>query len=555
MAIKSLPIGIEDFASACDKYYVDKTLILKDIIDHCFGQSILITRPRRFGKSLMLSMIEYFFSFRRESKSLFSDKKISQCKGDYFKHLNAYPVIRLNMKNITQPNYEEMMSASIEQISGLFRANADVLDTDLFEIEKSRFIDICNAKMENPIDYVGALAFLAEMLFKKYKKKAIILIDEYDTPLENAQQYGFYDKAAEFFKRLYSTTLKANEFAQFALLTGVLQISKESIFSELNNLTVFGPIDQTFNEYFGFSESEVKLALEYFDIKSDINKVREYYSGYGYDGNVYNPWSILNYILNERLDRYWVNSGSNKTINKLIEDIPGSFEALNEFINNKSKTFFYNRAITYLDVKSNYETLFSYLVQTGYLTARPIEDSSDCLLCIPNAEIRSVFENEIVMRNLPKRTFDVAKALRDAVLKGEEDNISHYLKEYVFDQYSYYDKLTNEKDFQMIINGIMGILFGDYLVKPEVNSKFGRCDIMLSPKNSKGPGIVIEIKKFKGKISKSRFEKAASDALMQIKEKEYYGELIRMKTKPILLYAFVFSDYNNFVKAETLKQD
>ena len=553
MVMKTLPIGIEDFEQASSKYYVDKTLIIKDIVDGCLGQSVLVTRPRRFGKSLTLSMLEHFFSNKKDSKSLFAGKKIASCGEKYLSYMNAYPVIRINMKNINQPDYDGMMKMVIGQISSMFRNHAEVLEGDLFELEVRRYNDIANERLGSPLEYTQAIAFLAELLHKRYQKRAIILIDEYDTPLENAQQYGFYDQAIEFFKRFYSAGLKANEHQEFAFVTGVLQISKESIFSELNNLAVFGPIDKTFNEYFGFLEQEVLDAMQYFGVDGDISELRAHYAGYGIDGTIYSPWSILNYLLSERIDSYWVNSGSNKTVNRLIDDIPGSIEMLNEFVNNESKTFFFNRAITYSDIRNDYETLFSYLVQTGYLAAKPIKNSTRCLLYIPNLEVRFAFETEIIARNLDKGAFDVAKALRNAILSGAEENISYCLKNYVFDQFSYYDKLNEEKDFQMVINGIMGILFNDYLVRPEVNGRYGRCDIMLSPKSGKGVGAVIEIKKYKGKISKARFEKYATDALTQIKEKGYGEELIRLGAKPILLYAFIFGDHGNYVKVEELK--
>lgn len=287
MFIKSLPIGIEDFEQANGKYYVDKTLIIKDIVDSCLGQSILVTRPRRFGKSLMLSMLEYFFSNKKDSEPLFANKRIASCGGEYMAYMNAYPVIRINMKNVTQPQCDEMIKAAIGQISWLFRYHSEALEGDLFELEAKRYNDIANERLENPMDYAGSIPFLAELLYKKYKKKTIILIDEYDTPLENAQQYGFYDEAIEFFKRFYSAALKANEYEEFAFVTGVLQISKESIFSELNNLTVFGPVDKTFHEYFGFSEQEVADAVDYFDVRADMDELRNHYAGYGFDGMVY----------------------------------------------------------------------------------------------------------------------------------------------------------------------------------------------------------------------------------------------------------------------------
>lgn len=398
--IKNIPLGVENYIEVCSYYYVDKTMIIKDIINKFIGRPLLITRPRGFGKSLMLSMIDNFFSNKCDNEKNFINRKIYNDKG-CLEYLNSYPVIHLNMKNVSSLNYESMIKLTFDMISSVFRSFGDLVNDNLFDIEIEKYNNYANIRYNDPFLYVESIKFLSELLFKKYKKKVVILIDEYDTPLENAYQNGFYDQAIEFFKRFYSATLKANEYSLFSITTGVLQISKESIISELNNLNVYSVVDDDFIEYFGFTQDEVNELLKHFNIDCDRKEIENYYSGYGNENcNIYNPWSILSFVQKEEIAPYWANSGSNTTIRNLITAIPNSITRLNEFINNKKQSFKFNNYLSYRDVKNNYETLFSFLVQSGYLVARRVSKTGDFNLFIPNQEIKEVFEKEIIVRNI-----------------------------------------------------------------------------------------------------------------------------------------------------------
>ena len=548
--MKNIPIGVEDFLLANKQYYVDKTLIIKDIIDNCLGKSVLITRPRRFGKSLTLSMIDYFFDNKGDYKQLFIDKKIFKENEKYLSYLNKIPVIHLNMKNISSNNVETMLFQTVDIISNEYRKFIELKDSnELLEIEKKEFIDVINKNIDNPYLYIDSIKKLTYFLYKHYNSKPIILIDEYDTPLEGSYQNDFYDDAIGFFKKFYSATLKSNDYMFFSITTGVLEIAKESIFSDLNNLNVCSVLDDDFKYYFGFTEDEVKKMLIDFNINVSITDIKKWYAGYGSNTNdIYNPWSILNFINKEKFLSYWVNTGSNLTIISLIQSIPNSIELLNKVINDKTTSFKFNNSISYKDIKNDNETLFSYLIQTGYLTAEAIDLYGNYILKIPNLEIEEVFKNEIIARGINKNHLDLANKLKLSIVNKDTKLISNILKDYIIESYSYYD-LNKEKDYQIMLVGILAVLFSDYIVKSEVVNKNGRCDIMISPKFNNDLGIIIEIKKYQNRLSNSRLEAYSNKALEQIKTNKYFSELKLREARKILLYSFVFDDYNNVINS------
>lgn len=552
MMFKKVPIGIENYIEANQSFYVDKTLIIKDIIEYHLGRSILITRPRRFGKSLTVSMLDYFFTNQGNYRNEFADKKILM-DPKYESFLNQYPVIRLNMKNVCQANSDEMLKAATETISNLFRNHKDAMDNPgLFKYEVEKYLRIANHETTDPSDYTDSIYFLSELLRKKYNQKVIILIDEYDTPLENANQNGFYQDVVVFFKTLYSTSLKGNDNLLFSLTTGVLQIAKESIFSELNNLDVYSVIDEGFGQYFGFTEDEVCRIFSHFNIRADIEEIKNWYGGY-FCGETYlfNPWSILNYVQKEILECYWANTGSNQTVSALIRHLPNGMSDLNDFINNANLSLPINTYISYKDLSYTREVVSSILVQGGYLVARRIGKSKLFHVRIPNEEIREVFFTEIMERNNIRVESDLVTKLRDALLNGDATAISSLLQEFVLSAFSYYE-LTKEKDYQILVVTLLAVLFDKYVVKSEVNNAKGRCDVMLLPKNNALPGMIIELKKYKGQLGKKRLEAKCHEAIQQIKSKEYYEELLRFNVSSCLLYGFVFDDRNSEIKMEEI---
>ena len=542
--MKNVPIGIEDYIKAQSYYYVDKTLLIKDVIDNYIGKSILVTRPRRFGKSLNLSMLEYFFSNKHNAGDSFEDKQIKSNIDIYANYLNQYPVIRLNFKNIMATSYKALCNQIIDSISSIYRRFPEIVESNvLFDVEKNEFLNVINKKYDEPFEYANSILNLSYYLFKIYHKNVIILIDEYDTPIQSSYDNGFYDEAISFFKSFYSSTLKGNEYMLFSFVTGVLEIGKESLFSGLNNLTVSTIADNKLINYFGFTEDEIKDMLNYYEVDKSLDEINKWYGGYGTkETNIFNPWSMLNYIENKEFSYYWVNTSTNSLINSLINDNNDTYiknkEIFAEFLNNAEYSISFNQKISYRDINNNTDSLFSFLVQTGYLTAKK-NDEDEYSMYIPNKEIQYVFKNEVIGINSPKETLKIASSLKETFVDGAPNRIKEILENYVLTSFSYFD-LNNEKNYQVLITGILATLFDEYVVKSEVNNQKGRCDIMISPKNNKNLGIVIELKKYKNKNSKNRLENYAKLAIEQIKEQFYYQELKERNVNRIILYGMAF---------------
>ena len=556
LTMKKVPIGIEDYAKAQNYYYIDKTLLIKDILNNNIGKSLLVTRPRRFGKSLNLSMLEYFFSNKYDSKSVFNDKAIFLEQKLCSDHMNKYPVIRLNFKNIMATSYDNLCNQIISTISNAYKKFPEIANSQvLFDIEKQEFLNILEKKYTEPFKYTDSILNLSSYLSRIYETNVIILIDEYDTPIQSSYDSDFYEEAMPFFKSFYSSTLKGNEYALFSFITGVLEIGKESLFSGLNNLAVATIIDKQFMNYFGFTEQEVKDMLNYYNINQSIDVIKDWYGGYGtIDTNIFNPWSIINYIETRDLSYYWVNTGTNSLISSLIEHnherLIQNKESFSEFLNNTKLTIAFNPKISYRDINNNADSLFSFLVQTGYLTARK-SSNNEYSIFIPNKEIQFVFKNEIIASNTPKETLNIASSLKGAFISASTDSIKEILEKYILSSFSYYD-LTDEKNYQVLITGILATLFDEYVVKSEVNNKNGRCDILISPKENQKLGIVIEIKKYKTKTSKARLQNYAMLAISQIKEKQYYQELEVRKIEKIILYGIAFDKKTLEIKYEEI---
>lgn len=549
--MKNLPIGIDDYLSIIDSFYVDKTLFIKELIDYANGKSFLITRPRRFGKSLTLSMVEYFFTNRNDYSYAFKNKNIFKAGDKYISCLNSYPVIRLNMKDISADSYESLMLQTKRMISELYRLFPELENSDkLFKIEKDNYINISNEVYDDIFKYSSAIKDLSLYLYKHYNKKVIILIDEYDTPIQISYENGFYDQSIQFYKVLYSSALKGNQNLYFSLVTGVLEVSKESLFSGLNNLLVFSILDRDLSQYFGFTKEEVLQIIDDYKLNVKIDELEKWYGGYGVDASIFNPWSIINYINSEKVDNYWSNTGTNSLINSLIDKFNMDEISFAEYLNNKNMSFNYDKSISYKDL-NNVNSLFSFLVQSGYLTAEN-KDNNLYSLKIPNIEISNIFKKEIILRNNELKNPSLAINLRNAIISRNTDSISNCFEKYILDSFSYYD-LIQEKDYKVLVVGILSILFEDYVVKSEVNSKNGRCDIMISPKNKNDIGIIIELKKYKGQLSHAILDKYANKAIEQIKEIRYYQELVRRECNEILMYGFVFDDSKVKIKESSIK--
>ncbi|MBO5529316.1 MAG: AAA family ATPase [Bacilli bacterium] len=548
----NLPFGLDDFSKIGGFYYVDKTLLIKDILDYCQYRTILFTKPRRFGKSLNLSMIENFFTNHANNSSLFSKLSISSCGESYLIHQGAYPVIHVNFKDIAANNYQDFCTDIEKEISRVFRCFPELINADtLFEIDQKRFLEIANEKCPSINDYADALKLLTQLLYNYYGgKPCVVLVNEYDTPLSIAYQNGYYDQAISFFRKFYSSFSKSNPYVFFVLLTGITEISKESIFSEMNNVDVYTVADKEFSEYFGFTEKEIEAMASFYGLPIDMGLLRQWYGGFGADGTLYNPWSILCYFNRGKFDSYWVNTGSNYAIRQILGEDSTMLDVLNDLLTNAVATFAWQRGISFRDLHSDKDILFSLLVHAGYLCYGENQDGSK-ILRLPNLETRMAFQKEILSRTSYSVSLSKAKELRIAIETCDEKKIASLFEEMIASSFSYLD-LSKEKEYQSMVVALMAILFGEYSVKSEVVGRLGRCDVLLSPKKAGTLGIVIEIKKHKSRLSEAKMRDSAITALAQIKKRNYYHELAVIGASPIFLYAFVFDSAKTYVKVETI---
>ena len=547
---KRLPVGVENYVIAQQYYFVDKTLFIKDLIDGYLGKSLLITRPRRFGKTLMMSMVDCYFDINQDNADAFMDKKIYKAGDKYLSFLHSIPVIHINMKNVRGKTREEIIAKTKNEIAMLYRKHDYLLHSDsLYESDIQAMEDIISGKEDRDYIYEQALYKLSSYLYFHFHKQVIILIDEYDTPLESAFENNLYDECIDFFKELYSSSLKGNDFIILSICTGVLEISKESLFSGLNNLEVCSIINDDLSNYFGFNKEEIMDMISYYGCDVTIDDLTLWYGGYyvGHD-ELYNPWSIINYFKNNSLSPYWVNSGSNSLIDTILTE--DSRKDLISVLSSET-TVSFNTAINYRDLLDEETAIYSYLVHAGYLTMKDMGNNT-YQLNVVNREIREMFEKDIIGRNINKPHLLLAEQLRNAFVQGDINDISRVLEEYILVSYSYMN-LTKEKDFQNMLTGLLAVLFEEYVVKSEVTSKLGRCDIMISPKKEHDLGIVIELKHYDYQLSKKNLKTKVDLAIGQIEKHRYYQELQQRNCSRIILYGFVFDKKRHLLEMKDVK--
>lgn len=558
---KALAIGIEDYRSIIDKpyYYVDKTMMIKDLLDKG-GAVNLFTRPRRFGKTLTLSMLRTYFEADTgvdgsvaDNRHYFDGTKIMDAGEAYTGHLGQYPVILLSLKSARQPNYEMAYGSLVDEVIREYNRHRYVLDADcLTEEYRKKYYEIMNRKAE-PIAYAKALAFLSECLKSYHQKKTIILIDEYDVPLENAYFRGFYDRMIDFVRSLFESALKTNDSLEFAVITGCLRISRESIFTGLNNLKIISVLDNSFAEYFGFTQPEVEKMLEYYEIKNKEQEMRSWYDGYLFgETEVYNPWSVINYvdgIVNNGLrypKPYWSNTSSNSIIRELVEGADtGVKKEIEELIAGGSIEKPVHEEITYADIHKSQDNLWNFLFFTGYLkkTRERMEERITYLtLTIPNEEVLYIYENMIrewFQHNI-KQT-DCSSFYR-AIVNGNCEEIEAFVNRQLAGSISYFDNAENfyHGYFLGILSGLEG-----YEIDSNKEHGNGRPDIVLSPMNPKEPAVILE---FKLAEKFTQMEAKCAAALEQIDRLHYDADLIDMGYRTILKYGICFCRKNCMVR-------
>ena len=534
--MKKIPIGIEDFKMLIsdDYFYIDKTKFIEEIMND--GALVkLFTRPRRFGKTLNMSMLKYFFDIRKaeENGKLFDSLYIK--KSPVFVEQGKYPVIFISLKGLIGDTLEKLIDSLKIKISKLFAEYRDLIekldkfDTALFEKMILRE-DISEAELSE------ALLTLTDILCRYYKKQVIVLIDEYDAPLTYAYGHGYYKEAVEFFKTLYSNVLKTNSNLKMGVLTGAIRVAQAGIFSDLNNIETHTILDEAYDEYFGLLENEVENALIEYKVEDKLEDVKSWYDGYKF-GNieVYNPWSILKYIKYKKLDAYWINTSGNALIKELLLLSDGTvFEDLDNLVNGQEKTIYINENVA-LGNDLDPNRLWELMLFSGYLTVKEKINSEAYLVKIPNKEIKSFFKGlfaEIIF----KGKSNIA-SMKAALESKDINTIIRILEKIVLNAISFYD--TNKKlenPYQTLLAGFFYALDDYYEMKPNPETGYGRADIILKPRNKKWSGYIFELKRAKTQ----NLEKEAEKALKQIEEKKYDTILINEGIKDIIKIGLVF---------------
>ena len=538
MERKVIPIGYEDIREIIDKnlYYVDKSLLIRELLDSG-GKVSLVTRPRRFGKTLNLSMLRRFFEDERtpvgekvDNGYVFNDLAILSCGERYLQHQQQYPVINLSLKSAKQPSFAMAYACLVDEIIKEFQRHAYILEGEMPVRDRENFELVLRGKGEDAL-YAKALGFLSECLARYHENNVIILIDEYDVPLENAYFEGFYDQMIRFIRSLFESALKTNPFLELGVITGCLRISRESIFTGLNNLQIHSVLSPRFADCFGFTEEEVGRLLDYYGLSDKYSELRLWYDGYRFtDVEIYNPWSILNYIDMASITPhafprpYWSNTSSNSIIRELVEEADGETrKELEALMNGGTIEKPVHEEITYGDIHISKDNLWNFLFFTGYLTmsGQRMEGEDIYLsLSIPNGEIRSVYRQSILqwfdrkIRQTDRRPF--IKALEEGDCKTAEEFICRQL----LDTISYFDYA--EKYYHGFLAGLFAG-FEDYEVLSNRESGTGRPDLMLKTRRIRdGRAIVLEQK------AAQRFdqmEEKCKEALEQIEKQNYEGSL------------------------------
>lgn len=550
---KPLPIGIENFKELIDKsyYYVDKTLMIKEILDKK-GKVNLFTRPRRFGKTLTLSMIKTWFEQDTDREGIVTDNshyfegtKIMKAGEEYISHMGKYPVISMSMKSAKQPDFEMAYKCLIEQIAEEYKRHMYVLNSDcILEEDKEKYRAIMGRRAESS-DYATAFAFLSGCLKQYHKKNVIILLDEYDVPLENAFFCGFYDQIIAFIRSLFESALKTNDSLEFAVITGCLRISKESIFTGLNNLEIVSILNQYFAEYFGFTQTEVEQMLDYYELGSKKQEIRRWYDGYLFGkAEVYNPWSVINYVKNAVADingfpkPYWSNTSSNTIIRELVEKADnGTKQEIEDLIAGGTIEKPVHEEITYEDIYKTQDNLWNFLFFTGYLKAvsqRFEVDTIYLTMTIPNEEVRYIYRNTIrEWFNERQKEYDFTP-LYEGFQTGNCEKIEEFINNQLAGSISYYDNAENF--YHGYLFGILSGMGGGN-IKSNREQGNGRPDLLISPHTPKNPPIIIEIKQAK---KFSQMDELCKEALQQIEERNYAAELLEEGYQSVLKYGICF---------------
>ena len=559
--MKPIPIGVENFKRLVDEdyYFADKTLLIKDLLDTKAAVS-LFTRPRRFGKTLNMSMLRCFFEKTEEDNSyLFNGLKIANAGEKYMAYMGQYPVISVSLKGMSKKTFQKNIDVFKNLIADEFERHRDILKSDKITARKrKKFEKICNEEADDTV-YESSLKLLTDCLYAVHQKKVIILIDEYDVPLQNAWLNGFYDEMVDFIRSLFDAALKTNDSLEFGVLTGCLRVSKESIFTGMNNLKVYSISDVAFSDYFGFTDAEVQQMLKTYELEKYHNTVKQWYDGYHFGKTeMYCPWDITNYCFDmlqnpdAQPKAYWLNTSGNDIVRQFISSATATMkDDIEHLMAGQSVRKVISQELTYRELNDNIDNLWSMLYMTGYLTHSAVLEDDELELMIPNLEIRKIFRTQIykwfsayAAQNKVNLT-DFCMTFRNGDADSAQQMFSKYLNDVISIRDTNVEIAKKENFYHGILLGLLSRM-DDWIVKSNVESGDGYSDILIRIPADK-IGIVIEVKY--GEDEKT--EQGCKEALKQVEKMNYQQYLLDEGMTTILKYGVAcYKKKSRIVKAE-----
>ena len=547
---KPLPIGVSDFKSATTNYYyVDKTLLIRDFLN-AIPMVSLFTRPRRFGKTLNMDMLRVFFEKTPEDTSIyFKDKYIWQCGDYYTKHQGQYPVIFLSFKDVKCSSWQETFQKISKLISLEFMRHNELESSSvLSSYEKEQYHRFASENI-NEVDCQMGLQLLSLLLHKHYDKECVIIIDEYDTPIQQGHLCDFYNEIVNFMRNFFSGGLKDNPHLAFGFLTGILRVTKESIFSGMNNLKTNSILDNNYSSYFGFTNEEVREMLAYYDYEDKYQEICEWYDGYRFgNSEIFNPWSVINYISDQCFPKaFWQSIGSNDIIGEIIGTAtPEINENLYKLFCGNTVTTYVDTSVIYPEVQSNPNSIYSFLLVAGYLKAAEIYPQNDgnymCDVAIPNKEILYVYEKEVLNRTNQN---NVSISIHQAIFSKDTSKLQSLLEDFMLKSISTMDG-ASEAFYHGMMLGLCAVLGSQFKVRSNRESGLGRFDIELLPMVKGIPGFIFEFKHTKD--INVDLDSLANSALKQIEDMKYDTELNDFGVEDIVKIGIAFRQKSAVVK-------
>ena len=545
-----LPIGVSDFKSATTNYYyVDKTLLIRDFLN-AIPMVSLFTRPRRFGKTLNMDMLRVFFEKTPEDTSIyFKDKYIWQCGDYYTKHQGQYPVIFLSFKDVKCSSWQETFQKISKLISLEFIRHSELESSSvLSSYEKEQYHRFASENI-NEVDCQMGLQFLSLLLHKHYDKECVIIIDEYDTPIQQGHLCDFYNEIVDFMRNFFSGGLKDNPHLAFGFLTGILRVAKESILSGMNNLKTNSILDNNYSSYFGFTNEEVRDMLAYYDYEDKYQEICEWYDGYRFgNSEIFNPWSVINYISDQCFPKaFWQSTGSNDIIGEIIGTAtPEINENLYKLFCGNTVTTYVDTSVIYPEVQNNPNSIYSFLLVAGYLKVAEIYPQNDgnymCDVAIPNKEILYVYEKEVLNRTNQN---NVSISIHQAIFSKNTSKLQSLLEDFMLKSISTMDG-ASEAFYHGMMLGLCAVLGSQFKVRSNRESGLGRFDIELLPMVKGIPGFIFEFKHTKD--INVDLDSLANSALKQIEDMKYDTELNDFGVEDIVKIGIAFRQKSAVVK-------